>query len=128
MAGSDLSGIRSEPNPEKRAKLALEHANVELQSATKANSGGDVKGALEAIGELSESVDLCKESLRATGKDARKNPKAFKRAELEIRELLRRLKSIETDFSVDDRTMILDVERHLHEVHDDLIQQIMSKK
>jgi hypothetical protein len=127
-AGSDLSAIRSEPNPEKRAKLAMEHANEELRSAVKAYSGGDVKGALAAVGELGESVDLCKASLRATGKDARKNPKAFKRAEMEIRELLRRLKSVETDFSVDDRAAILDVEQHLQEIHDDLIQQIMSKK
>jgi hypothetical protein len=128
LAGSDLSGIRSEPNPEKRAKLAMEHASEQLPLATKAYSGGDVRGAMAAIGELGESVDLCKESLRATGKDARKNPKAFKRAEMEIRELLRRLKSAETEFSIDDRTTILDVEQHLQEIHDDLIQQIMSKK
>ena len=128
LAGSDLSGIRSEPNPERRAKLAMDHANEQLQSATRAYSSGDVKGAMAAVGELGESVDLCKESLRATGKDARKNPKAFKRAEMEIRELLRRLKSAETEFSVEDRTAILDVEQHLQDIHDDLIQQIMSKK
>jgi hypothetical protein len=128
VAGADLDTVKAEPNPEKRARLAMVHASEQLDTARKVYNAGDTKAAVAALAELGASVDLCHESLHATGKDARKNPKAFKRAEMDIRELLRRLNSAETDFSVDDRQPIMDVERHLHEVHDDLIQQIMTKK
>jgi hypothetical protein len=124
----DLAKVKTEPSLEKRSKLALENANADVDAASKAYQAGDVKGAFVAIRDIRDSVDLCRDSLRATGKDARKNPRAFKRAEMDIRELLRRLKSLETDFSVDDRAAILDAQQHLQEVHDDLIQQIMTKR
>ena len=127
-AGADLAAVKAEPNPERRAKLAIDHANEEVNAAGKAYSNGDARAAMAAVREIVESVDLCKASLEATGKDARKSPRPFKRAEMEIRELLRRLKTLENDFSVDDRPAVVEAEQHLQEVHADLIQQIMTKK
>lgn len=124
----DLATVKSEPNLEKRAKLAMDYASGQVGAAGTAYSNGDMKAARAAVAAIRESVDLCQASLKATGKDARKSPKAFKRAEMDIRELLRRLKSLETDFSVDDRPLIVDTEQYLVEIHDDLIQQIMTKR
>ena len=127
MLASGLDAVRSEPNPEKRAKFALDNANSAIDTARQAYTAGDVKQSVEAVIEIRDSVDLCLESLNATHKDARKSPKAFKRAEMDIRELVRRLKSLETDFSVDDRAEVVKTVQRLQEIHDELIARIMSK-
>jgi uncharacterized coiled-coil DUF342 family protein len=127
VLASGLDAVKSEPNPEKRARLALDNANSAIDSARQAYSSGDMKQSTEALNEIRTSVDLCLESLNATHKDARKSPKAFKRAEMDIRGLVRRLKSLETDFSVEDRAEVHKTEQRLQEVHDELIARIMSK-
>jgi hypothetical protein len=127
VLASGLDAVKSEPNLEKRSKLALENANSAIDTARQDYTAGHLKETLSALTEVSDSVDLCLASLNETHKDARKNPKAFKRAEMDIRELVRRLKSLESDFALDDRSEVLKIEQHLQEVHDDLIMRIMSK-
>lgn len=125
---SGLDRVKAEPNLEKRSRLALEYANSEIDAARQAYNSGEMKKSNAALAEVRESVDLCVQSLDETHKDARKNPKAFKRAEIDIQGLVRRLKSLEDDFSVDDRGEILKTEQRLQEVHDDLIARIMTKR
>lgn len=124
----DLSSVRSEPNLERRSELALEYANTAFDQARDAYSAGDVTRTEAALGELSESVDLAYHSLEETGKDARRNPKFFKRAELKTRELLRRLDSLRQTVSFEDRALIEKVRDRVAEVHDSLLHGIMSKK
>jgi hypothetical protein len=124
---SGLDAVKSEPNLERRSRLALDNANSAIDTARQAYAAGQWKESFSALIEIRDSVDLCLASLNETHKDARKSPKAFKRAELEIRELVRRLKSLESDFGVDDRSEVLKTEQRLQEVHDELIARIMSK-
>lgn len=124
---TNLDTIKAEPNLERRSKLALDNANAAVDASREAYSAGKIKQSKIALAEVRDSVDLCFDSLKATGKEARKSPKPFKRAELNIRELIRRLKSLENDFNVDDRDEILKTEQRLQEVHDELITRIMSK-
>ena len=125
---SGLDAIKAEPNLEKRSKLALDYANSEIDAARQAYSSGDMKGSTAALVEVRDAVDLCVQALDDTHKDARKSPKAFKRAEMDIREMIRRLRSLEDDFSLDDRGEVLKTEQRLQEVHDDLITRIMTKR
>lgn len=127
VLASGLDAVKSEPNLERRSRLALDHANTAVDSAREAYAAGRLKESLSALDEVREAVDLSLTSLNDTHKDARKNPKAFKRAEMEIRELVRRLKSLESDFSVEDRSEVLKTEQRLQDVHDELIARIMSK-
>jgi len=92
VLAADLGSIRQEQNLERRSEMALEYADSSLSAARAAYSSGDLEKTKAAIGEMQESVDLAYESLTETGKDARRKPKFFKRAELTTRELLRRLK------------------------------------
>ena len=87
-----------------------------------------MKASTAALTEVRDAVDLSVQALDDTHKDPRKSPKAFKRAEMDIREMMRRLQSLEDDFSVDDRGEIFRTEQHLQEVHDDLITRIMTKR
>jgi hypothetical protein len=125
---SGLEAIKAETNLEKRSKLALEYANSQIDAARQAYSAGNLKGSTAALSQVCEGVNLSIDALDETHKDARRSPKAFKRAEVNIREMIRRLKSLEDDFSVDDRGEILKTEQRLQEVHDDLITRIMTKR
>src|SRR5260370_40769353 len=99
----DLASIKTEPNLERRSELALDYANMALDQAREAYNSGDVAKTETALGELQEAVDLAYQALSDTGKDARRNPKFFKRAELKTRELLRRLDGLHHSVSFDDR-------------------------
>lgn len=127
LLASGLDAVRSEPNMEKRSRLALDHANGLIDQAREAYTRGETAQANAALAEVRESVNLCVDSLNATGKDARKSPKPFKRSEMDIRGLVRRLQSLEIDFSIDDRPEVAKTVQRLQEIHDELISRIMSK-
>jgi hypothetical protein len=124
----DLGSIKNEPNLERRSELALAYANTALDQAREAYDAGDVAKTEAALGELRESVELAYQSLEETGKDARRNPKFFKRAELKTRELMRRLDGLRSTVGFEDRPLVEKVRDRVAEVHDDLLKGIMSKK
>ena len=127
-AAFDMSAVKAEPDPEKRARAALDYANSSITTARSAYGNSEYKKALAALDEVSDAVDLCMASLDATGKSARKSPKAFKKAEMQMSEMMRRLKSVENDFGVDDRPAVERVQQRLQDAHDRLISSIMGKK
>src|SRR5215831_1235964 len=103
---ADLSKARSEPNLEKRSQLALENAQVEYRAARDAYNKGDNQQTVTAISEIQESVTLAVTSLRQTGKDPRRSPKYFKKAEIETRDLLRKLEGFQHEMGYEDRPML----------------------
>jgi hypothetical protein len=124
----DLGAVKNEPNPEHRSELALNNANTALDAARTAYDSGDTAKAEMDLEEVKQSVDLAYDSLSSTGKDPRRSPKYFKKAEMSIRLLLRRLEGVAQNFSVADRTGIEQIRDHVSEIHDNLIEGIMSKK
>jgi hypothetical protein len=124
----DLGSVKTEPNPEKRSELALEHANTALDLARDAYNSGDLDRTEAALKEVTASVDLAYQSLKDSGKDARRSPKFFKKAELKTRELLRRLEGVRDVLSFQDRSIIEKVRDRVGEVHDDLLNGLMAKK
>jgi hypothetical protein len=124
----DLNSVKQEPNLERRSDLALDHANEELDAAREAFNANDAAKMQLALEEIADSVNLSYQSLLDTGKDARRSPKFFKRAELKTRDLLRRLEGLEHAVDVDSRTYVNKVRDRVSEIHDDLLKSIMSKK
>lgn len=124
----DLGPIKNEPNLEHRSEMALTNANTALDAARSAYDSGDTAKAEMDLDEVRESVDLAYDSLSSTGKDPRRSPKYFKKAEMSIRLLLRRLEGVAQNFSVADRGNIEQIRNHVSEIHDNLIEGIMSKK
>jgi hypothetical protein len=124
----DLAGARQEPNLERRSELALENAGAALGYVRDAYQAGDLdKTKLEAS-EVEESVTLAYDSLAGTGKDPRRDPKFFKRAEMTTRQLLRRLDGVIESMSVQDRAILLVVRDRISDIHDELLNGIMKKK
>lgn len=127
MFAPDIVALKSEPDLEKRSELALANADHQVDVAREAYQGGDLKKMQAALEELRDSVNLSADSLDQAHKKARNN-KYYKRAELKVRALLRRLSGFHDEVSAEDRKEIETVRQRLQEVHDQLLAQIMSKK
>jgi hypothetical protein len=127
-ARADLKAAMAEPNLEKRSKLALDNAEAAYQTVRSAYEKGDNAQAGEAAKEFVESIDLAYTSLTGTGKDPRKSPKWFKRAEIETRDLLRRLTGFQEQMSFDDRPLLDPAKAKLQQVHDNLLVGLMEGK
>src|ERR1700733_13081438 len=123
----DLTTVKSEPNLERRSELALDHANLTLDAARDDYNAGDLGKTQTELEEMCDSVDLAYESLSDTGKDPRRDPKFFKRAELRTRELLRRLESLAPSMSAVDRGTLEKIRSRVSTVHDNLLNGIMTK-
>ncbi|MFN7996424.1 MAG: hypothetical protein U0Q18_22625 [Bryobacteraceae bacterium] len=125
---ADLDAVKNEPNLEKRSKLALDNAFDALKAARTAYGKGDMSQVQSRLTEVRESVEVAETSLRETGKNPRKSPKWFKRAEIETRDLLRQMDAFDRDMNVSDRPMLDPVRAKIQQVHDDLLLGVMEGK
>ena len=127
LAFGDIAAVKSETDLEKRSELALANADRAIDAAKQAYKDGDDKAAQAAIQEVGESVEVSYDALEHAHKAPRKS-KYYKSAELKVRALLRRLASFRDEVSFDARQPVDGVIKRLSDVHDRLIEGIMSKK
>lgn len=127
VLAADLSQLNSEANLEKRSDLALNLANQALDDAKKAYEESP-QAFPGHIRDMKEAVELSYRALEDTGKAARRNPKYFKRAELRLRALLKRLDNLEHEISSEDREPVNAAKKRIGEVHEQILFEIMSKK
>ena len=125
---ADLKKAQAEKNLEKRSQLALDNALSQYQVARTAYEKGENDQTTAAIAEILESVDLAYTSLKETGKDPRKSSKWFKKAEMQTRDLARKLESFGLTMGFNDRPMLEKVKARVQQVHDDLLLGIMEGK
>ncbi len=125
---ADLAPAQAEPNLERRSVLALDNAFQALAKAREAYSKGDNAQVEKLAKEIDESVQLAETSLHETGKNPRKSPKWFKRAENSTRDLSRRLESFQREMDVTDRPMLDGVKADVQRVHDDLLLGVLGGK
>jgi hypothetical protein len=127
MAFADIGSLKAEPDLDRRSELALANADHDVDAARKAYSGGDDKAVEAALEELQQSVDVSYDALGLTHK-APRNSKYYKSAELKVRALIRRLTSFRDEVSFETRQRVETVIKRLSDVHDELLNGIMSKK
>lgn len=106
----------------------MENADQALTTARKAYDDGDQEKFTASLAEVGDSVDLAYQSLADSGKDPRKAPAAFKKAEMSARVLLRRIEGLKQAVSFADREVFDPLSERITEVRDNLINGIMSKK
>jgi hypothetical protein len=127
-AAGDFPAVMAESNLEKRSELALREADKAITAAKTAYESQNIIDFKARVSDVEALVQLSYKSLQDTGKRARRSPKYFKRAEMGIRALLRRLVSLENDISVDDKPVVEAARKELNEVHETVLQDIMTKK
>ena len=125
---ADLKQALAERDLGRRSKLALDNAEAALKAARAAYDLGDTEKVAAGIGEIVESVDLASDSLNQTGKNPRNSPKWFKQAEIQTRDLLKRLDTFQRDMSFTDRPMLDKAKNRVQEVHDSLLLGLMEGK
>ncbi|MBZ5577432.1 MAG: hypothetical protein LAP40_12800 [Acidobacteriia bacterium] len=126
LAFDGLDEARAEPNLERRSKLALDNAVAALKAAREAYAAGDTAQTEKQGGAIEESVDLAYASLLETGKNPRKSPRWFKHAEMETRELLRKVEDFQHQMGYNDRPLFDRVKAKLQQVHEDLLMGLME--
>lgn len=127
IAFADLTGVKSEPDLEKRSELALANADRAIDEARDAYTNGNDKAQQAALIEVQESVETSYEALEHSNKPPRRS-KYYKNAELKVRALMRRLTSLREEVGFEARQSVDSVIKKLSDVHDQLINDVMSKK
>lgn len=122
----DLQKALAEPNLEKRSKLALDNALAAYQTLRDDYSRGDAAKVAADAKEIGDSVRLAYDSLNQTGKDPRKNSGPFKRAELETRDLARRLGAFEENMNFEDRPVVEKLKADVQKIHEDLLLGLLE--
>ena len=89
-----LERIKALPEMTVRARQALEFAATRLETATQAYKADGVEEGRRALDDVGTAVELAVESLEATGKNPRRNPRHFKSAEIRTRRLLRQIQQV----------------------------------
>lgn len=127
IAFADISTVKTEPDLEKRSELALANADHAIDEAKEAYNSGNDKGEQAALVEVQASVEASYDALEHTNKSPRRS-KYYKNAELKVRALIRRLASFREEVSFEARQSVDAVIKKLSDVHDQLINDVMSKK
>lgn len=125
---ADVEAVRSERNPERRSVLALDEVDLQLTAARQAYTAGDLGSFRKSMDTAGELAELSYKSLQDTGKQARKSPKWFKRAEQKLLVVLRNVDSLAKDVTVDDKDQVEALRKRVRDVHEQILQDIMSKK
>lgn len=128
VAGKEFPAVMAEQNLERRSDLALREADQAVSDAKSAYVEQKEQDFQTRLADVEELVELSYKSLQDTGKRARRSPKFYKRAELSVRALIRRLDSLSGEVSVDDREPVAATRKKLNDLHDQILNDIMTKK
>lgn len=127
LAFADIETLKTEPDLNRRSEMALLNADEKIDAARQAYQDGNEAAEVAAIQEVADSVTLCYASLDQEHGEPRKN-KYYKRAELKITVLMRRLNGLRDEVGFEVRPRVEAVISKLSDIHDQLISDIMSRK
>jgi hypothetical protein len=127
LAFIDIGTVKAEPDLNRRSELALMNAEEKIDDARKAYEAGNESVEQADMLEVADSVAVCYQALEKTGSEPRKS-KYYKRAELKVSALMRRLSAFRDDVSFDFRPNVEAALKRLSDIHDELLSDIMSRK
>ena len=127
-APATLDQVRTEANPERRAREAVEFAAAAERQAEAAYDKGDTDGLRSELKTMEDAMDLAQKSLDATGKNANRHPGPFKFAETRSHELLLRLNDFEHRMEQEERALLDEPKNKVQQIHDEWFDAIMEKK
>ena len=123
-----LDQVRTESNPEHRARDAVEFAAVAERQAEAAYDKGDTDGVRSDLKTMEDAVELARQSLNATGKNANRHPGPYKFGETRSHELLQRLNDFEHRMDESERALVEGPKNKVQQIHDAWFEAIMGKK
>jgi hypothetical protein len=128
LSAVDLAALQQEPNLERRSQLAMDSANSDLDTARTSYQANEMDKTRASLSEAGDAVGVAYDSLKQTGKEARRDPKFFKRTELATRQMLRRIEGMAESMNFEDRPLLDKLRERVTTIHEDLLQDIMARK
>jgi hypothetical protein len=119
--------VKAEPNPERRARAAVDFAATAEKKAEAVLSDGDMKQVALELNIMKESMELTRDSLVASRKTPGRDPALYKYVELRCRDLLIRLDDLERRLVIEDREVVAVPKAKVLEIHDFWFDGIMSR-
>ncbi|HEY3825969.1 MAG TPA: hypothetical protein VGL82_15495 [Bryobacteraceae bacterium] len=127
-APSSLDQVKADPNPEHRAKAAIDYAALAEKNAEAAYAKGETQTVEAELKNVEGSFDAAQDAFAAAHKTPGRNPGPFKYAELHSRELLIRLGDLEQKMDISERGNIAALKGKIQEIHDAWFEGIMGRK
>jgi hypothetical protein len=122
QAQSVLSELQAEQNPQKRSEKALIFADAAFESAHDYYLKGEIDKGDAQLETMTKALNQCVVSLTEAHKG-----RYYKKAEMNVANLQRRLEGLLSDLSVQKRGWAEYTSRKLEEIHDKLLNGVMSK-
>ncbi|MCX6590600.1 MAG: hypothetical protein NTZ56_03660 [Acidobacteria bacterium] len=120
----DLAAVKAEPDPVKRANRALDYAFEQLAEARKLTSDGSAEALKSTAEQVTAGIDLMVETFG----QARRRTSDLKKAELRLRDLIRRLETLRQDAPFEERAVIEAVETRARASNEKLLELVMGKR
>ena len=117
-----LTELKAEHDPAKRSELALNLADTAFDNARDFYVKGEVDKGDAELEEMTAALSECVGSLAIAHK-----AKFYKKAELRVAYLQRRMKGLLDDIALTQRGWAEQTERRLEEIHDKLLDGVMRK-
>lgn len=119
---ADLAAVKAEADPIRRAAKAIDYAFGAVQDARRQMDDAAVfKTSIEAV---AEGAELAAESLEAGPRKIGD----WKKAEMRVRDLLRRLETLRQDAPIDDRTAVEAVAARVRIANERLLALVMGRR
>lgn len=119
---SFLTELQAEQNPQRRSEKALVLADTAFDNARDFYQKGDIDKGDAQLENMTKALNTCVESLNEAHKG-----KFYKKAEMNVAALQRRMEGLLTDLSVQRRGWAEYTSRKLEEIHDKLLNGVMGK-
>ena len=127
VSGADLAAVKAEPDPNKRSERAIDNALVALEDARMAFQAGDTSKVDSAMREIGDSVELGYQALQDSHQKPHRS-KYYKRAELRLRELARKVSGFGDQLPLEQRDAATDAQKIVQTIHDKILVDELEKK
>jgi hypothetical protein len=117
-----LVDIKEEHDPARRSEKCLQAAETAFDSARSAYSKDDIHSGNAGLDEMMAALNNCISTL-----DTAHKSRLYKRAEMRVSFLQRRLQNLLDEISVTQRGWAEQTGRKLEEIHDKLLEGAMKK-
>lgn len=117
-----LTEIKAEHNPAKRAELALSLADQSFDNARHLYEKGAIQMGDAQLDNMTDALNECVDTLAVLNK-----AKFYKKAELNVASLQRRLTDTTNTLNIVDRGWAAQTSRRLEQIHDKLLSGVMRK-
>lgn len=117
-----LNELKSEHDPGRRSELALDFADEAFASARGLYAKGDVHQGDALLDQVVAALQACASSL-----DSAHKAKYYKKAEMKVAYLQRRMQGLLDDLNAEERGWAEITSRKIEGIHDKLLDGVMRK-